>query len=174
MTGVVIMSQKLLFRAQIIRGNKPRGIIHGDCGCNLEISGAGESATYDDAVVIASGRGKRPVSDCPDSSKMQPENLMTHTGKVHAPGSFSRTLGAIKPKCAVSASAIARLHFLVPIDAPVTCKNCIAALAKEGSKVQPAKTVEPAPVPENWLWMAKHANTETARAWWCKKCGIEG
>jgi hypothetical protein len=31
---------------------------------------------------------------------------------------------------------------------------------------------EPTAVPENWLYMAKHANTESARAWWRKKCGI--
>lgn len=43
-----------------------------------------------------------------------------------------------------------------------------AEKAEELTIIEP----EPAPIPENWLYMAKHANSPSARAWWRKKCGI--
>lgn len=59
-------------------------------------------------------------------------NLMTHTGMVHAPGrAWKQLRGTVAPKCTASASQIARWHFIVPIDKEVTCKRCLAALAKE-------------------------------------------
>lgn len=61
-------------------------------------------------------------------------NLMTHTGAVHAPGRTWKALGDnVGPKCAASASAVARWHFVIPTDNPVTCKRCLAALAKKGA-----------------------------------------
>lgn len=60
------------------------------------------------------------------------KNLRTHTGTVHAPGrAWKQLRGEIAPKCAASASAVMRWHYILPTDEDVTCKRCLAALAKE-------------------------------------------
>lgn len=91
------MSQSLRFRAQIIRGAVPRGIVHYGCDCNLKISGVGEFPNYAGALLAAHESG-RPVQTCDKG--------------------------------------------------------------------------ETIPIPENWIYMAKHAGSESARAFWRKKCGI--
>jgi hypothetical protein len=121
--------------------------------------------------------GKVTCKACKDRLKGEAKkNIMSHTGAVHAPGRYFKQLSAIGPKCIASASALARWHFGIPTDSDVTCRRCLAALAKEAGSAKPAEPIEvpaePAPIPENWLHMAKHAATETARAWWRKKCGI--
>jgi hypothetical protein len=58
-------------------------------------------------------------------------NLKTHTGAVHAPGSFFRAIAGIGPKCAASANALMRYHYIIPTEDEVTCKRCLARLAKE-------------------------------------------
>lgn len=59
-------------------------------------------------------------------------NLMTHTGRVHAPGrSFKQLRGGLAPKCCASASALARYHFITPTSQHVDCMRCLALLAKE-------------------------------------------
>lgn len=92
------MSDALRFRAQILRGAIPRGIVHYGCDCNLKISGVGEFERYT-AALVAAGEDGRRVTTC-----------------------------------------------------------------------QKSKPIE---IPENWLYMAKHAGSETARAYWRKKCGME-
>ncbi|WP_157536542.1 hypothetical protein [Kitasatospora mediocidica] len=91
------MSQALQFRAQIIRGAVPRGVVHYGCDCNLKISGVGEFPRYAAALVAA---------------------------------------------------------------------------AAAGNQVQACQKSDPIKVPENWLYMAMHARSEMARAYWRKKCEI--
>jgi hypothetical protein len=57
-------------------------------------------------------------------------NLQTHTGMVHAPGRFDTSIRGNAPKCCASASAVSRYHYLAPVTGEVTCRRCIAALAK--------------------------------------------
>ncbi|MFE4857410.1 hypothetical protein [Streptomyces sp. NPDC056670] len=65
----------------------------------------------------------------------EPVNLQTHTGAVHAPGrSYKQLRSGTVPKCCASLSALARYHFLIPTSRPVTCRRCLAALAKETAK----------------------------------------
>lgn len=73
------------------------------------------------------------VDEPETSAEPKPANLQTHTGTVHAPGRYNKRVRGNVPKCCTSASAIARMHYLVDVDAPVTCKRCLAALAKEGA-----------------------------------------
>jgi hypothetical protein len=75
MTGI-IMSQTLRFRAQIIRGAVPRGIVHYGCDCNLKISGVGEFPTYPGALVAAYVPGNI-VRACPKGEAIgAPENWL--------------------------------------------------------------------------------------------------
>jgi hypothetical protein len=70
----------------------------------------------------------------PDGAATTASNLMTHTGAVHAPGRTWKALGGnVGPKCAASASAVARWHFVIPTATPVTCKRCLAAQAKDAA-----------------------------------------
>ncbi|TQF03917.1 hypothetical protein E6W39_18870 [Kitasatospora acidiphila] len=48
----------------------------------------------------------------------------------------------------------------------------LLAAAIPGKVTQYCPQGETIEIPENWLYMAKHASTPTARAWWRKKCGI--
>ena len=57
-------------------------------------------------------------------------NIKTHTGVVHAPGKYYRALRAKAPKCCASASAVARFHYVIPVNLDVTCKKCLNLLAK--------------------------------------------
>ncbi|GAA3718439.1 hypothetical protein GCM10023082_14970 [Streptomyces tremellae] len=60
------------------------------------------------------------------------QSLMTHTGAAHAPGrAYKQLRGGRAPKCCASLYALSRYHFPVPTDDSVTCKRCLAALAKE-------------------------------------------
>ncbi|NEA42746.1 hypothetical protein [Streptomyces sp. SID11385] len=61
-------------------------------------------------------------------------NIQTHAGTVHAPGRYDKVLKTEAPKCCASRSALLRYHYLVPVDVPVTCRRCLAALAKEASR----------------------------------------
>lgn len=77
--------------------------------------------------------GKVTVVTVPEpvpTEKSEP-NVRTHTGMVHAPGkAFKGLRGQVAPKCCASASAVSRFHFIVPTSDPVTCKRCIASLAR--------------------------------------------
>lgn len=48
----------------------------------------------------------------------------------------------------------------------------LVAAGSTGLLVETCPKSDPIEIPENWLYMAKHAGTETARAYWRKKCGI--
>ncbi|MFJ4703161.1 hypothetical protein ACIP5N_33925 [Streptomyces sp. NPDC088768] len=61
-------------------------------------------------------------------------NIQTHAGTVHAPGRYDKVLKTEAPKCCASRSALLRYHYLVPVDVPVTCRRCLAGLAKEASR----------------------------------------
>jgi hypothetical protein len=83
-------------------------------------------------------------------------------GVIHLPATLDEN-GAILPLCPVRKRPGAVFK---RADGKVTCSACKKRLK---AAVKPA---ESAVIPRNWLWMAKHANTKTARAWWRKKCGI--
>lgn len=68
-----------------------------------------------------------------DARQNEPENLATHTGLVHAPGRYFKQIRSNAPKCCASASAVMRMHYLIPTNQPVTCKRCLVALAKEAA-----------------------------------------
>jgi hypothetical protein len=48
----------------------------------------------------------------------------------------------------------------------------LLAAAVPGKTTQYCPKGETVEIPANWLYMAKKAKTETARAYWRKKCGI--
>ncbi|MFE0101232.1 hypothetical protein [Streptomyces sp. NPDC059009] len=60
------------------------------------------------------------------------KNFRTHTGAVHAPGRYFKQFRMQAPKCCASVSAVARYHYMIPTDEEVTCKRCLALMAKEG------------------------------------------
>lgn len=70
-----------------------------------------------DAIVRAHGIKADPT----------PRNLATHTGMVHRSGRRARSIaGGLAPKCCASLAALSRYHYLVPTEADVTCKRCLA------------------------------------------------
>lgn len=83
-------------------------------------------------------------------------------GVVHLPASFSES-GDCRPLCpSGSAESV-----FVRSSEKATCKTCMRLL-----KSRKAPVAIPAEIPKNWFYMAKHANTKSARAWWRKKCGM--
>jgi hypothetical protein len=88
-------------------------------------------------------------------------------GEVHLPSNLDE-IGYLIPFCETLLSADAEY---LATDEKVTCKACKTRLRGRRAPVE-EKSAEPAQIPKNWLYMAKHANTKTARAWWRKKCGI--
>ncbi|MDT0409925.1 MULTISPECIES: hypothetical protein [Streptomyces] len=92
----------------------------------VELDGGGEIDTHESGV--------RPVEPQATESPARP-NLQTHTGVVHASGARTKALPVGRaPKCCASRSALARYHFLIPTEQAVTCRRCLAALAKEASR----------------------------------------
>jgi hypothetical protein len=91
-------------------------------------SGSRASITYRDGRRVEI----RPATaaDMPVETA-RPKNLQTHTGVVHAPGRYYRQLRSEAPACCASVSAVLRYHFLIDVDAPVTCKRCLTRLAKQ-------------------------------------------
>jgi len=63
----------------------------------------------------------------------KPKNLLTHTGAVHSPGRYNKTLRTNAPTCTASLQALMRYHYITPTDADVTCRRC---LAREAAKTQ--------------------------------------
>lgn len=53
-----------------------------------------------------------------------------------------------------------------------TYAGALVAAHVLGKVVQACPKGEAIEVPENWLYMAKHAGSEPARAYWRKKCGM--
>ncbi|TQF03919.1 hypothetical protein E6W39_18885 [Kitasatospora acidiphila] len=43
---------------------------------------------------------------------------------------------------------------------------------KPSAEIAKPETPRTTEIPSNWLYMAENAATETARAWWRKKCGL--
>ncbi|MFD3573819.1 hypothetical protein [Streptomyces sp. NPDC058644] len=85
----------------------------------------------DFAIEYKDGRKVRLIQvDAPEEAAPD-HNIMTHTGKVHAPGRHYRQLRGKAPKCCASVSAVMRYHFTAPTSSPVDCQRCLAALAKE-------------------------------------------
>lgn len=91
---------------------------------------------------MSSGRGRHDIEykdgrhvvlvETAENKAPTAQNLRTHTGAVHAPGRSWKALGGqIGPKCAASSSAAARWHFLIPTGDAITCRRCLAAIAKE-------------------------------------------
>ncbi|SCD41019.1 hypothetical protein GA0115251_106926 [Streptomyces sp. TverLS-915] len=92
----------------------------------------GSVSSYPTRFVSAVETEKQPAEETESPAR---PNLQTHTGVVHASGARTKALPVGRaPKCCASRSALARYHFLIPTEQAVTCRRCLAALAKEASR----------------------------------------
>ncbi|EDY43951.1 hypothetical protein [Streptomyces sp. SPB074] len=92
----------------------------------------GSVSSYPTRFVSAVETEKQPAEELESPAR---PNLQTHTGVVHASGARTKALPVGRaPKCCASRSALARYHFLIPTEQAVTCRRCLAALAKESSR----------------------------------------